>query len=150
MTTSLADASRGLTAAAVVLLGTIHLVLWAQGFRELATVGTLFLLDAAIAFVIAAAVLLWRHWLPLLGAAGLGAMTAGAFWISVLRGLAGVHESAGGTLQVLAQAADYAAVVFGVSAGVLLVRPGDRSRRPRPTAGHTAAASHSIGGDHRD
>jgi hypothetical protein len=148
MTTAIADALRGLTAAAVMLIGTIHLVLWAQGFRELPTVGVLFLLDAAAAFAIAIAVLLWRHWLPLLGAAGLGAMTAGAFWISVLRGLAGVHESAGGTLQVMAQVADYAAVVVGLSAGILLVQHGARARRPRPAVGRTAAASHSIDGDH--
>ena len=134
MRTPIVEVIRGLAAAAVMLTGVVHLDLWAQGFRDVPVVGPLFVLNAAAALGIALGVLAWRHWLPLVAAAGLGTATAGAFWLSVLHGLAGVHETAGGTLQVLAQVGDYGAVVFGLGAAVLLLRrrPNDRSRPSHP------------------
>ena len=151
MRTSIVETLRGLTAAAVLLTGVVHLDLWAQGFRDVAVVGPLFLLNAAAALGIALTVLVWRHWLPLVAAAGLGTATAVAFWTSVLHGLAGVHETAGGALQVLAQVGDYGAVVVGLGAAVLLVRwrptgrPTDRGRSSRPLAVRRAADSGDRG-----
>ena len=145
MRTPIVDLLRGLTAAAVMLTGVVHLDLWAQGFRDVAVVGPLFLVNAAAALGLALTVLVWRHWLPLVAAAGLGAATAGAFWLSVLHGLAGVHVTAGGAPQVLAQVGDYGAVALGLGAAVLLVRsrpvdrPADHGRSDRPLKARRAA-----------
>jgi hypothetical protein len=80
----------------------------------------LFLLNVVAGLVIGVGVLVWRHWLPAVAAVGFGAATVVAFWISVLRGLFGVKEVATGTPEVLAEVADYAAVVFGLAAAALL------------------------------
>ena len=42
-------------AALLILIGYIHLHLWQEGYRQIATDGPLFLLDAVAAFVLAAA-----------------------------------------------------------------------------------------------
>ena len=59
----------------------------------------------------------WRHWLPVVAAAGVGAATVLAFWISVVHGLFGVTDVATGTSEVLAE---YAAAAFGLAAAALL------------------------------
>jgi hypothetical protein len=114
------DTSRGLAAAGVLLSAVVHLDLWEQGFRDIRTIGPLFLLNVVAGLVIGVGVLVWRHWLPAVAAVGFGAATVVAFWISVLRGLFGVKEVATGTPEVLAEVADYAAVVFGLAAAALL------------------------------
>jgi hypothetical protein len=114
------DTSRGLAAAGVLLSAVVHLDLWEQGFRDIRTIGPLFLLNVVAGLVIGVGVLVWRHWLPAVAAVGFGAATVVAFWISVLHGLFGVKEVATGTPEVLAEIADYAAVVFGLAAAALL------------------------------
>lgn len=78
------------------LLGSawVHWDLWAnQGFRDIDTIGPLFLVNVVAGVVIAVAVLLWHHWLPVLAAIGFGAATLGAYLISLTSGgLFGVHE----------------------------------------------------------
>ncbi|MDQ2782789.1 MAG: hypothetical protein M3Y26_09710 [Actinomycetota bacterium] len=143
------DACRGLTAAAVMLTGSVHLALWEQGFRDVETVGMLFLLNAVAALGTALAVLLWRHWIPLLAAVGLAAATAGAFWVSVVHGLAGVHETAGGVLQVTSQIAECAATGLGLTAMTLLHGRGPGLER-RPGATHPPLARpHVVDGGRR-
>ena len=110
----------GLTSAAVLLSSVVHLDLWDQGFRDIHTIGPLFLLNAVAGLLIGVAVLVWRHWLPAVAAVGFGAATVVAFWISVVHGLFGVKEVATGTSEVLAEFAEFAAVVFGLTASVLL------------------------------
>ena len=114
------DTSRGLTSAGVLLSAVVHLDLWDQGFRDIHTIGSLFLLNAIAGLVIGAGVLVWRHWLPVVSAFGFGAATVVAFWISVVHGLFGIKEVATGMPEVLAEFAEYAAVVFGVIAAALL------------------------------
>jgi hypothetical protein len=114
------DTSRGLAAAGVLLSAVVHLDLWEQGFRDIRTIGPLFLLNVVAGLVIGVGILVWRHWLPAVAAVGFGAATVVAFWISVLHGLFGVKEVATGTPEVLAEIADYAAVVFGLAAAALL------------------------------
>lgn len=121
------DTSRGLAAAGVYLAAVVHLDLWEQGFRSIATIGPLFMLDFVAGMIIGTGVLVWRHWLPALAAAGFGAATVIAFWISVIRGLFGVKETATGSSEVLAQVAEYGAVAFGAVAVLLLVL------KPHPT-----------------
>jgi len=104
------NTSRGLAAAGVLLSAVVHLDLWQQGFRDIHTIGPLFLLNALGGLIIGVALLVWRHWLP----------PVAAFWISVLHGLFGVKEVATGTPEILAELADYAAVFFGLAAAALL------------------------------
>jgi len=121
-------AARGLTAAGVLLSAVVHLELWAAGMRDVAVIGPGFLLNASGGLAIALATLLWRHWLPLAAALAFGAATLVAFVMSVTVGLFGVQETASGVPQVLAAAAEVAAVVFAVVALVAMRRAGRRAR----------------------
>jgi hypothetical protein len=114
------DTSRGLAAAGVLLSAVVHLDLWQQGFRDIHTIGPLFLLNVIAGLVIGVALLVWRHWLPAVAAVGFGVATVVAFWISVTHGLFGVMETATGTPEILAELAEYAAVFFGLAAAALL------------------------------
>jgi hypothetical protein len=120
------DTSRGLAAAGVFLAAVVHLDLWVQGFRSIATIGPLFLLNFVVGMIIGVGVLVWRHWLPALAAAGFAAATVGAFWISVVHGLFGVKETTNGSSEILAEIAEYSAVVFALLAAVILFR------KPKP------------------
>jgi hypothetical protein len=114
------DAARGLAAAGVQVSAAVHLDLWdLEGFRRIHIIGPLFLLNGIGGLVIGVGVLVWRHWLPALAAAGVGAATLGGFWLSVTVGLFGFHERATGPAQILAEAAEIGAVVFGVAAAVM-------------------------------
>lgn len=123
---------RGVTAAGLLLSADIHLVLFVEGFRDLDVVGPLFLLNAVAGLVLGLLVLVWRHWLPLLGAVGFGTLTLLAFYLSATVGFFGVNETVGGTQQVLAAVSEWVAVVAG--AGALAV---ERKRaRAREHAGY--------------
>lgn len=102
---------RGVTAAGVLLSADVHLALWATGFKDIDTIGPLFMLNAVGGFLIGVAVLVWRHWLTLLAAAGFGVATLFAFYLSVTVGLFGLQETAGGVQQVTAEVAEYVALV---------------------------------------
>ena len=117
------NVARGLAVAGVLLSADVHLDLWySQGFRDIPTIGPLFLLNAVSGVLIGLVVLSWSHWLPALVAAGFGAGTLVAFYLSVSVGLFGLHEVASGQPQVLAEAAEYVAVVFGGLASWMLWR----------------------------
>ncbi|MFE1383766.1 hypothetical protein ACFW6S_32970 [Streptomyces sp. NPDC058740] len=82
----------GLTAA----MAAIHLHLWADGYRSLATIGTMFLINGIVGCVLAAALLVAPA--RLLGAVALGtalftAGTLGALVLSLTTGLFGFQES---------------------------------------------------------
>ena len=109
-------ALRGLTATAVLLSAVVHLQLWVDGMRDVDVVGPAFLLNAAGGVGIGLALLLWRHWLPLLGAVGFGAATLGAYLMSMTVGFFGVREQVWTEAAVLAAVAEAAAVVLGVAA----------------------------------
>lgn len=110
---------RGLLAASVLLSAVVHLELWAQGMRAVAVVGPAFLLNAVGGLVIALAVLLWRHWLPLLAALGFGGATLGAFVVSTTVGLFGVHEQWDGVPQLLSAVSEVLAIVLTLAALVV-------------------------------
>lgn len=124
----LATTARGLTAFSVMLSGVVHLDLWTLGMSRVDVVGPLFLLNAVAGLALGLAVLLWRHWLPLLASAGFGAATLAAAVLSVTVGFLGVQETGEGAPFVLAAVSEVAAVVFAVVAWVAEVRL--RSRRP--------------------
>jgi hypothetical protein len=107
---------RAAAAFGVLVSAGIHLWLWFQGFDTISVIGPLFLLNAAGGLVIAVAVMVWRHWLPLLAAIGFGAATLIAFALSATVGLFGVHETWTGTDQVLGWLSELLAVVAGTVA----------------------------------
>lgn len=109
--TSVSTLGRGLAAAGVLLSADVHLVLYFQGFSDIRVVGPAFMLNAVGGIVIGAAVLLWRHWLPLLAALGFGIANVAAFYLSATVGLFGVHETFGGNQQVLAEVAEWVAII---------------------------------------
>ena len=117
---------RALAAAGVLMSADVHLVLFFEGYDTIPVVGPLFLLNAVAGFAIALAVLLWRHWLPLLLAMGFAAATLSAFYISATIGFFGVNETLAGTQQVLAAVAEWVALI---TAGAALAI--ERRRRPR-------------------
>jgi hypothetical protein len=139
------DTSRGLATAGVFLAAVVHLDLWVQGFSSVPTIGPLFMLDFVAGMIIGVGVLVWRHWLPALAAAGFGAATVVAFWISVVHGLFGVKETPTGSSEILAEVAEYSAVAFGLAVAVMLLlgqksgtRPASRSARTRRPVAFTS------------
>ena len=133
------DIARGLAAGGVLLSAAVHLNLWdVERYRQIPTIGALFLLNAIGGCVVGLAVLAWRHWLPALAAAGYGVLTVGAFWITVVHGMFGFKEIANGSAQLLAQIAEYAAIVFGLAAALGLLtlrRATDTKRWPAQESG---------------
>ena len=117
MRTVATDTSRGLAAAGVLLCPVAHLDVRQQGFRDIHVIGPLFPLNATAGLVIGVGFFVWRHRLPVVAAAGVGAATVLAFWIPVVHGLFGVTDVATGASEVLAE---YAAAAFGLAAAALL------------------------------
>src|SRR6195952_4894251 len=107
---------RGLAAAGVLLSADVHLVLYSGGFSHINVVGPAFLLNAIGGIVIGVALLVWRHWLPLLAAIAFGISTLAAFYISATVGLFGVHETFGGAQVVLAEIAEWVAIAGALTA----------------------------------
>ena len=105
-------AARTATAVAVLVSALVHLYLWQDGMREVDVIGPGFLLNGVGGIVIAVAVLAWRHWLPLLAAAGFGAATLGAYLLARTVGLAGVRETITTTEAVVSAVVEVLAVVF--------------------------------------
>jgi hypothetical protein len=120
-----ADVLLGLAVAAVMVAAVVHFDLWAdQGFRQIPKIGPLFLLDAIGGVVITVVAVAWRHWLPVLAVIGFGAVTVGAYFLSVTVGLFGLHETTAGTPQLICEIAEIAAVVLGTLLLVVRGRPG--------------------------
>ncbi len=71
-TQAASDVLRALLSACVMLSAVVHLDLWANGMNTLDVVGPAFLLNGVGGLVLGVLVLVWRHWLPLLGAIGFG------------------------------------------------------------------------------
>ena len=146
MRSGLIDVLRGLAAAGVLLSAAVHLVLYfpPNDFKTISTIGPLFLLNGLGGIVLGILITSWRHWLPALGAAGFGAITVIFFWISVERPLFGFQEpSATGATQMLAQIAEYAAVVFGTLTAAGLWREwAARAKQRRATGVTRQRAAH--------
>jgi len=107
---------RMLAAVGVLVSGAVHLWLWFDGYRTLSVIGPAFLLNAVAGVVIAALLLSWRHWVPLLLAIGFGVSTLGAFVLSATVGLFGVHEMWTGGAVLTAAASEVVAIVASVTA----------------------------------
>jgi hypothetical protein len=103
-------------AAAVLVSALVHLKLWFDGTRHLDVVGPAFMVNAVGGVVIAVLLVTWRHWLPLLLAAGFGVSTLTAFVVSTTVGLFGVHASWSGWAAYTAAVSEVVAVVAALLA----------------------------------
>ncbi|MBL0886776.1 hypothetical protein [Myceligenerans indicum] len=110
---SAATVWRWIGAVGVLASAAVHLVLWFQGYRDLEVVGPLFLLNAAGGVVLAVAILVWRHWLPLLGGIGFGLLTLTAYVLSATVGFFSVMTpfEFAGTAEIVSAMADLTAIV---------------------------------------
>ncbi len=114
-----ARAWRWVAAVGVLVSAVVHLVLWAQGYSDIPVVGPLFLLNAVGGLVLSVLLVVWKHWLPLVGGIAFGVATLVAFVLSTTVGLYGVHETFAGVNELLAAAAEVVAVA---AAAIALVR----------------------------
>lgn len=124
----------------VAVSAAVHLKLWADGYRDVHTIGPAFMLNAVAGALICVLLLAWRHWIAALLTMGFGASTLGAFVVSATVGLFGLHESWVGGYVWAAAVAEVVAVATGAA---LLLH--DRKRLPLPHR-HAGARAASQGG----
>jgi hypothetical protein len=103
----------------VFVSAVVHVVLWARGYSDIPVVGPLFLLNAIGGIVLSVLLVVWTHWLPLVGGIGFGAATLIAFLLSTTVGFYGVYDT---SPEIDALVAGVAEVVAVVAAAVALVR----------------------------
>jgi len=114
--TRTASVARWVTATAVLVSAVVHLMLWNDGMKQVDVIGPAFLLNGVGGVVLAIVVVVWLHWLPLLGAAGFGASTLGAYVMSRTVGLFGVRETIWTTEAVISAVVEVIAIVFAIVA----------------------------------
>ena len=110
----------------LVWSGTIHLLLWTDGYRSIPTIGWLFLAQAVTAFVLGASVVLVRH--PVLAAGGalfLASTAIGLVW-SAEWGLFGFQDSFGAPFATESLGVESGGAVALLLAGAVLWRVGRR------------------------
>ncbi len=110
---------RWIAAVGVFVSAVVHVVLWAQGYSDIPVVGPLFLLNAFAGLVLCVLLVVWKHWLPLVGGIGFGAATLLAFLLSTTVGFYGVYDT---SPEIDALVAGVAEVVAVVASAVALVR----------------------------
>jgi hypothetical protein len=114
------DVLRALLCACLMLSAVVHLELWATGMRSVDIVGPAFLLNGIGGIVLGILVLVWRHWLPLLGAIGFGVATLGAFILATTpSGFFQVHSRWSGIPEWLAAISEIGAIALGIVAIVV-------------------------------
>jgi hypothetical protein len=84
----------------LIWVAAIHLDLWSEGYRDIPTVGPLFLADAVGGFLLAAVLLVWPRPLAGLLGAGFMASTLAGLIVSINFGLFGFRESSGASFVV--------------------------------------------------
>jgi hypothetical protein len=112
--------------------GVIHLQLWAMGYRTIATIGPLFLLQGIAGVLLAVVLLLWRRLLVVVAGAGFMVATIGGLLVSVYFGLFGFMDTLGAPYAGLSVVLEsVGAVVLGV-VGTALVLGHSRSDQGNP------------------
>jgi hypothetical protein len=119
---------RLVAAGLLVWIAGIHLRLWQEGYKFIPTDGPLFLLDAIVAFALAAAILAWAAPLTGLLATGFVAATLGALIISLTVGLFGFRESISASFVVLSIELESVAMLVLLGCTALAAVTSARSR----------------------
>ncbi|HXX91535.1 MAG TPA: hypothetical protein VEI83_15050 [Acidimicrobiales bacterium] len=135
----------------LALVGTalVHLHLWMHGYRSIATIGTLFLLQWIAGFVLAAVVVVWHRWfVPLVGALFL-ASTVGGLLLSVEVGLFGFTDSLGAPYAGMSIVVEAVGFVALATAAVLMFldrrRPATALRASQSPAAPTDRSAPAAG-----
>lgn len=105
---------RAVVAAGLLGSAWVHYVVWQDWASETEVVGPLFLVNVVAGVVIAIAVLVWHHWLPVLAAIGFGVATLGAYVLSLTTGFFGVTEQFATQAELWGVITEAACVVFGI------------------------------------
>jgi hypothetical protein len=108
-------------AACLVWSAVIHLELWGDGYRDIATVGPLFLIGSIVNIVLALAVVAFRRLVVLVAGAGSLVATAGGLLLSVHIGLFGFTESLSVSYAMLSLWVEFAGAAILLAGAVLLV-----------------------------
>ena len=99
----------------------VHLHLYAIGYRSIAVIGWLFLVQGIIGSVLGLAILAFRHLLVYLGGTAYMAASIGGFVTSIWLGLFGFRDSFAAPFAGVAMALEVSgAVVFLIAAGLWL------------------------------
>jgi hypothetical protein len=120
-------------AALTVLSGVIHLYLWAEtnGYRQIATIGPLFLAQGISAIVIGVTTAAARRLIAVLAAAGLLVATAVGLVITIEHGLFGFRETWGAPYVRTSLYEEIAGAVILLIAGWALARARASHALPR-------------------
>jgi hypothetical protein len=111
-------------AALLVWSAVIHLELWSDGYRDIATVGPLFLIASIADILLALLVVAFRRLVVLVAGAGSLAMTAGGLLLSVYGSFFGYTESLAVPYAKLSLWVEFGgAAVLLVGAALLAVAP---------------------------
>ena len=123
----------------LIWVAAIHIHLWSEGYRDIRTVGPLFLADAVVGFVLAAVLLVWPR--PLAGLLGAGFMTStlGGLIVTFNFGLFGFRESSGASFVIESIILESAGAVALLAWAVVVWRDPTRSRFGRSEAARGSA-----------
>lgn len=100
----------------------IHLDLWHTGYRSIATIGPLFLVQAISGFGLALVIAALRRLVPAIAGICFLASTLGGLVLSAKVGLFGFKESYGAPFAHLAIIVEIAGIVVLAAAGLLRIR----------------------------
>ena len=113
----------------LVTSGLIHLHLWDIAYRHVKTLDVLFLVQVALALLAAAALLVTRHVLVVLGAAALMAGTIAGFLLARTVGIFGFRLTFSSGLAYTVLVVEACAVVLLVLTAALHIRSGRGTAR---------------------
>ena len=132
----------------LIWVSAIHIHLWFEGYRDIPTIGPLFLADAVVGFVLAAVVLVWPRPLAGLLGAGFMASTLGGLIVSLNFGLFGFQESSGASFVIESIILESAGAV-ALLAWAVVCRNSTRRRFSRSGADGAVRPAESIWPVHR-
>jgi hypothetical protein len=128
----------------LIWVAAIHLQLWTEGYRDIRTVGPLFLADAVAGFLFAAVLLVWPRPLAGLVGAGFMASTLGGLIVSLNFGLIGFRESSGASFVTEAIILESVGTVALLVWSVAVWHGWTRSRFSTREAGHGSGPPRSA------
>lgn len=118
---------RGLLALSLLGSAYVHWAEWQNWASFNDVVGPLFLLNVVAGVVLAVAVVVWRHWLPVLLGFGFGVATLAAYVLALTVGLFGVKQQFTSAAETWGVVTDLGCIVAG--GALLLVRDWRQSSR---------------------
>ncbi len=99
----------------------IHLHLWSTGYRDIPTIGPLFLLQGIVGGILTVALVVLRRLFAVVAAAGFMVATIGGLLLSVNVGLFGFMDSLAAPFAGLSLAVESAGALILATVGVVLL-----------------------------